>query len=87
MKVLIENSRGICEYDSREAFIKEMINANQDDSGEDYNNGEGIKSFLDACDYYIARDGNIIIRSGDDVISCRKSKLYLNNVFQFNCRR
>lgn len=85
-KVIIDGGRGICEYDSREEFIKDMIAANQQDSGEDYNDGEGIKTFLEACDYYIARDGNITITSGEDVVCTKKSKLYLNGKVQFNCR-
>lgn len=84
--VIIEGGRGICEYDSRDEFIKEMIKANEQDSGEDYNDGEGIKTFLDACDYYIGRDGNIRIISGDDIITTKKSKLYVNGAYQFDCR-
>ena len=42
-KVIIDGGRGICEYNSREEFIQEMIAANEQDSGEDYNDGRSTK--------------------------------------------
>ena len=70
-------------YETRKAFIKEMKGIDMEDSHrEDY----GIKTFIDACDYYAERNGNIKIMSGKDTITFKHSKIYNNNTYVRDCR-